>query len=256
MSGGFADHFSASAARYAAFRPRYPRELFDHLARLVPEHELAWDAGTGNGQAALALAEHFARVVATDASAEQIARAAPHPRVTYRVAREDESGLEARSVDLATVAQALHWFDVGCFRREVTRVLDPRGVIAAWCYGRTRLEAPFDAPFDRFYEQSVRRWWPQERSHVDTLYRELPFPFEELPAPTLTMSARMTLPELLGYVGTWSATARARKEAGLDLVEELRAALAPLWREQSERHEICWPMGIRIGRPRGSRARL
>ncbi|HVP70561.1 MAG TPA: class I SAM-dependent methyltransferase, partial [Gemmatimonadaceae bacterium] len=107
----FHDHFSTRAADYAVYRPSYPPALIAYLAQLAPGRDLAWDAGTGNGQAAVMLAAHFSHVVATDASEEQIRRAQANAKVAYRVAREGDSGLEAKSVDVATAAQALHWFD-------------------------------------------------------------------------------------------------------------------------------------------------
>jgi len=84
----------------------------DFLAAIAPAQRLAWDSGCGSGQLSLLLAGPFARVVATDASPEQIARAAAHPNVDYRCARADASGLAARVADLATAAQAAHWFDL------------------------------------------------------------------------------------------------------------------------------------------------
>jgi methylase of polypeptide subunit release factors len=103
----FKDHFSRQAADYAKFRPDYPRELFDYLGRIAPSHQLAWDCGTGNGQAAVALASAFDRVVATDASEKQITNADPHERVEYRVAPAEDSGIESETLDLIVVAQAL-----------------------------------------------------------------------------------------------------------------------------------------------------
>jgi len=103
----FSDHFSAYAAEYAAFRPRYPAALLHWIAEAAPGSELAWDAGTGNGQVAHGLVTRFARVVATDASAEQIANAAPHPRIQYAVTSYD-SGIADGTAQLVTVGQALH----------------------------------------------------------------------------------------------------------------------------------------------------
>src|SRR5574341_2011719 len=104
--------YSPFARQYAESRPKYPAELFSYLAALVDRHHLAWDCATGNGQAALDLVKHFERVIATDVSAEQIRHAVPHPQIEYRVARAEQSGLEDQSVDLVTVASALHWFDL------------------------------------------------------------------------------------------------------------------------------------------------
>jgi hypothetical protein len=49
-----ADHlFNKQAAIYSEARPRYPSEWFSMLAALTPQHSVAWDVGTGNGQAAV-----------------------------------------------------------------------------------------------------------------------------------------------------------------------------------------------------------
>src|SRR5262245_41335163 len=126
----FHDHFSTRASIYARARPSYPPSLFAELATLAPGHRLAWDCGTGNGQAARGLATHFDQVVATDPSAPQLAQAPPHPKIEFRLAEERDCGLPPRSVDLATAAQAAHWFDLQAYYAEARRVLRPGGVIA------------------------------------------------------------------------------------------------------------------------------
>src|SRR3990172_10496052 len=108
----FEDHFSKHSEQYAQYRPHYPDEIYAYLASIAPGHALAWDCGTGNGQAAVALAAHYTKVIASDPSREQIAHAAPHARVRYVVASAEQPPSEAIGADLVTVAQALHWFDV------------------------------------------------------------------------------------------------------------------------------------------------
>src|SRR5262245_53056061 len=105
------DHFTAVAAQYAQSRPTYPDELFAWLAGRCAARQLAWDVGAGNGQASVALAQHFDKVLATDLSEAQVRQAAAHPRIEYRVAPAEQSGLPDASADLVTIAQALHWFD-------------------------------------------------------------------------------------------------------------------------------------------------
>ena len=122
----FKDHFG-TATGYDGFRPRYPAPLFESLAELAPGHDAAWDCATGTGQAALSLAAHFQEVIATDRSEGQLERARAHPRVRYHVADERQSGLADASVDLVTVAQALHWLDREALFAEARRVLRPRG---------------------------------------------------------------------------------------------------------------------------------
>src|SRR5258706_7811727 len=94
----FHDHFSGVAKRYADFRPHYPAALFDYLATLVPQSSIVWDCACGNGQATLDLATRFGKVIATDASKEQIASATPHSKIECRNATAEQSGLPDKSV--------------------------------------------------------------------------------------------------------------------------------------------------------------
>lgn len=222
--------FSSIAREYASFRPGYPPELFAWLAARAPGREAAWDCGCGSGQASLALAGHFARVHATDVAPEQIAAARPHPRVAYSVAPAEHSGLDAESVDLVTVAQALHWFDVDAFHAEARRVARPGGLLAVWTYPRPELADPsLDRLFFAFYRDVVGPYWPPERRHVEANYQTLPFPFEELPHPPFGLEFRWSLEQLAGYASSWSATARYRQATGKDPLPLLRDALGPAW---------------------------
>ena len=175
----FKDLFSAQASTYQKFRPQYPEELFTYLAGTVGAHDRVWDCGTGNGQAARALAKHFKSVIATDASQGQIDSAVAHPSVEYRVAPAEGSGLPAASVDLITVAQALHWFDLDPFYAEVNRVLKPGGRIAVWCYGITKVHTAIDAIVEGFYSGTLNGYWDPARHFIDEEYRTIAFPFPE-----------------------------------------------------------------------------
>ncbi|OJW76526.1 class I SAM-dependent methyltransferase [Thiobacillus sp. 65-1402] len=244
----FKDHFSSGSDRYAAYRPDYPAALFAWLAGQCSGHDLAWDCATGSGQAALGLAAHFRRVVATDASAEQIRHAAPHPAITYRVAPAEASGLADHSIDLVTVAQAAHWFDLPAFYAEAARVLKPDGMVALWGYGRMVLPGEMDAPFLRFYGETVGPYWPAERALIDDAYRSLDFPFMEIEAPAFAIEVAWTLPRLLDYLSTWSAVRRYRAARGHDPLPPLRAELAPLWGTPEAARTLRWPLFLRAGR--------
>lgn len=249
MSEAFSDHFSSIAATYAGFRPRYPAALFAWLAAQAPADGLAWDCATGNGQAAGDLAAHFKRVIATDASPAQIAAALPSPRVQYRVAPAEASGVPAAAVDLITVAQALHWFDLERFYAEAHRVLKPGGVLAVWSYGMLVTDlAAVNAGVDFFYRHIIGPYWPPERVHVERGYRDLPFPFREMSAPVFTMESAWTLPELLGYLRSWSATCRYSAAQGRDPVDTLADELAPLWGPSQRRRRVQWPLSMRVGK--------
>jgi SAM-dependent methyltransferase len=244
--------FSTVAREYATFRPGYPPELFEWLARVSPAGDAVWDCGCGSGQASVALAEHFAVVHATDVASEQIAAARPHPRVHYAVAPAEASGLPDASVDLVTVAQALHWFDVNAFYAEAMRVMRPGAVIAVWNYPRPRFAAAaLDERFLDFYTNVVGPYWPAERRHITSNYATLPpFPADLTPlqAPELGLTLEWTLPQVLGYVSSWSATARFKKANGTDPVPLLEASLGEIWPAAGARVSLRMPLGLRAAR--------
>jgi len=243
----FADHFSGQAAAYALHRPVYPDALFDRLADACPGRGLAWDVGTGNGQAALGLAARFDRVLATDPSADQLRHAPAHPRITWRVGAEDGSGLEAGSADLVTAAQAAHWFHPGRFHAEAARVLRPGGLLAVWGYGLPFVDPAVDALLWDFYDRVLGAWWPPERRHIDSGYWELAFPWAELPDPGLEMNSRRTGSGFLGFLETWSALARCRQATMSDPLATFTLELARLWPPEEPR-EVRWPLFLRWGR--------
>ena len=245
----FADHFSEVSARYAEYRPRYPAGLFDAIAAANSRRRRLWDCATGSGQAAVPLAERFAEVVASDASRQQLRSATPHPRVRYVAALAESAPLRERWADVVTVAQALHWLDLPGFYAEVRRVLIPGGLFAALTYGMQRLDdGAMDALLGEFYDVVVGPYWAPERRLVETGYRTLDFPFDELTVISPPMVVHWTLNQLLGYVSTWSAVAKSRSVTGVDPMLELRAGLEPLWGDPARRRQVEWPITVRAGR--------
>lgn len=244
----FQDLFSNHAACYAQARPRYPAELFAYLAGLVPHHCMAWDCGTGNGQAAVGLVEHFKQVIATDGSAGQIAHATPHERIEFRVALAEETKLAPGSVDLITVAQALHWLPHDAFYANVRRVAAPHAVIAAWCYTLPRVNDAIDAVCDRCCYDVVGPYWESGRRWVEERYETIPFPFREIRnAPVLACRASWTLAEYMSYVESWSAVQRFKKERGRDPLAGISSEFAAAWGEPLRRYPVTFPIHMRVG---------
>lgn len=245
----FADHFSRLSARYAEYRPRYPEGLFDAIAAASRRRGLLWDCATGSGQAAVPLGERFEVVVASDASRQQLRSATPHPRVRYVAARAESAPVGEHRADVVTVAQALHWLDLAAFYAEVRRVLLPGGLLVAWTYGAQRVDgAAIDAAVEDFYDRVVGPYWAPERALVETGYRTLDFPFDEVTIASPPMTGHWTLGQLLGYVSTWSAVAKCREVTGLDPMPELEARLEPLWGDAARPRVIAWPIAVRAGR--------
>jgi SAM-dependent methyltransferase len=243
---GFKDHFSLQSAAYSRHRPGYPAELIEWVAAQAPDRALAVDCATGNGQAAVALAEHFTRVVALDGSLSQLSRAVACPRVAYVAATAERLPLGERSVSLVAAAQAAHWFDFERFHAECRRVLVPGGAVALWTYEKVRGDAGVDALIDHFYTEVVGQDWPPERRYVEEGYRTLPFPWREVESPSFALETDWDLGQVMGYLESWSSVQRHRDRVGRDPLPSLRARLLPAWPEH-ERRRLRWPIHLRLG---------
>ena len=243
----FKDYFSGHSKDYAKYRPHYPEALFEYLASIAAHHERAWDCATGNGQAALGLASFFAHVIATDASQPQLDNATKHEKITYQLATAGKTEIEAHSIDLVTVAQALHWFDLDNFYQEVYRVLKPEGVLAIWCYNLLEISPEIDEKVGEFYRDIVGPYWSPERRLVEDGYRSIAFPLKELTPPHFHMQALWSLTDLLGYLRTWSAIQKFIEARGIDPVATIADDLLALWGAPEEEKLVRWPLHIRVG---------
>jgi SAM-dependent methyltransferase len=248
----FEDHFSGKAKTYARHRPAYPEALYATLASMSPHWRLAWDCGTGNGQAALGLAGYFDRIIATDASAEQLALAQARSGIEYRVAPAEDPGIETGSAALITVAVAVHWFDLERFYAEVRRVLSPGGLLAVWCYSLPAVDPAVDEVLREFLRDTLADFWPEKFRYVLEEYRTLPFPFEELPAPPFTMDTQWSLEDLEVFLQSWSGTTAFQKQKGYDPVEELRPRLLTAWGNDGGVRTLRWKLFLRVGKPEAS----
>ncbi len=239
------DRFSNHARSYAAFRPHYPKALYDFIFGQVKSFDQAWDAGTGNGQAAEVLATRFKNVLATDISRAQLDQAVQRENITYAVAGET-SGLPDHSVDLITVAQAIHWFDRGTFYAGVRRVARPGAVIAVWVYGLLKISPEIDPLVRDFYTRVVGPYWDPERKLIDDELKSMEFPFEEIKVPEFRMQFEWTLAELEGYFNTWSATQKFIHEQSNNPVNELMDRIAS--GSTVKNHSVAFPLFLRLGR--------
>lgn len=244
----FKDHFSSHATTYRQARPQYPETLFATLSQHTRAHFKAWDAGCGNGQASTVLAKHFEQVYATDPSAAQIANCQPHPRVCYTVELAEQCSLTDQSVDLITVAQALHWFDLDRFHDEVRRVLKPDGIIAQWGYAECQVTPEIDAVCAVLYRDVLGAYWPPERRYVEARYQTLAFPFQTITLPVFDMIQYWTLLQYLAYLESWSALQRFRRERSSDPMLELMPDFIAAWGSSSQIRPVHWSLFVRAGR--------
>jgi SAM-dependent methyltransferase len=244
----FKDHFSARSADYAAYRPTYPQAVADCLASLFESPDAALDVGCGTGQLSVLLATRFHRVIATDASPQQIDNAEPHERVDYRVAPAERSGLPDASVDLVTAAQAAHWFDLPAFYAEVRRIGRPGAILALISYGVVQADSEVNPVIQHFYKEVVGPYWPPERRHVEDGYRSFAFPFEEFTPPPLAIEVNWRAADMIGYADTWSAVRGAEKILGREPIETFQRELLKSWGDPGHVRTIRFPLSFRIGR--------
>lgn len=236
------------ADEYFRYRPTYPQEWYSYLAGLCEETGLAVDCATGNGQAALGLAEHFKKVFATDSSESQIGNAFKLPNVEYHVSPGEVIDLPDHSVDLITVAQGVHWFDLTSFFAECKRCLKKNGVIALWSYNMTRISKEVDPLIERLAFEILAPFWEPQVQQVFSAYQKLPFPFVEIFGPEFLINREWSLKDLLDYLRTWSAVAKYWREKDSDPIAVIFEDLKQAWGDIDDFHMVRWPLYYRVGK--------
>ena len=240
------DNFSAASADYLTYRPDSAQEVFDLLYAHTSNFDNACDCGTGNGQVAARLAERFKTVYGTDISEEQLKHATQRDNIIYRKERAEQTSLTDNSIDVITIAQAIHWFDFDVFYKEVRRVAKPGALIAAWTYSLLKLSPAVNEVIDHLYMDITYTYWDKERKLVDDGYSTIPFPFDEIPAPEIQIVKQFTLPQLMGYLRTWSGTKHYMRKEQKDPTLLILPALERAWGSE-ELLEVRWPVHVRAG---------
>ena len=239
------DRFSNHASGYATFRPTYPKELYEFLLKHVKRNHVAWDCGTGNGQVARDLAPYFKEVRATDISINQIKQAVPSANIYYSISPAEKTSFPDATFDLITVAQAIHWFNIQEFYSEVTRVARPDAFLAVWGYGVLRVSPPVDELIDDFYVNIIGPYWDAGRKLIDDHYKSVPFPFEEISAPSFGFSFEWTLAAFEGYLGTWSSVQKYIVANSANPVGALIEKIKLHW--DAQKLSVKFPLFMRCG---------
>ncbi|HUQ96193.1 MAG TPA: class I SAM-dependent methyltransferase [Chitinophagaceae bacterium] len=245
------DLFSTQSEAYKKYRPVYPQALYDYIFSFVNARDKALDVATGNGQAAVALAQTFTSVIGIDSSAAQLARAEPKDNITYIQATAEQTFSNAHSFNLITVAQAYHWLQQEAFATEVKRIAKPGAVIAVWGYNRfITTNHQLDALLEHFYTAIVGPYWDAGRMAVDNQYRDLPFPYKPLPTKPFTIDAVWTTAQLLGYLSSWSAVQTYMQKNGTSPVGLIEKEVAQLMGDKNI--GVQFPVFLRLGRIEGA----
>jgi 2-polyprenyl-3-methyl-5-hydroxy-6-metoxy-1,4-benzoquinol methylase len=255
---------------YLNSRPRYPNAVGSALFALCGQrNSVVWDVGAGNGQLTKILANHFEFVVGSDINENQISKAMDSPNVRYAVISAEESaeeiearniGLKRNCVDLITVAQALHWFDFPKFHQTVKEMLNPNGgIYAAVGYDLPKISPNVDQLVMNYYDNVIGKYWETNRRHVETHYKNIPFPeFEKdeeldveklFPPEALCISLEWKFEDLIAYLNSWSATQSAIKQTGKHplkdspkLVEDMHDA----WNLNGNSYNVKFPLFFKV----------
>lgn len=242
-------YFAKNSSDYKQFRPDYPEELFTYLESIAPSTALAWDCGTGNGQAALSLAKRFNKVIASDISEEQLKYAPNVPNIHYFCWPAEKTALSDASVDLITIAQALHWFDFDVFYQEVKRVAKPDAIIAAWCYSLGNISSTIDPLLRKLYHNILgSKYWPKERKYVEEEYCTIPFPFQRISPPAFVIHKSLNYAQLLGYLSTWSAVKEYEAQKQLNPIDKIAPDLQAAWGDLEQPKMMVWPIHLIVGK--------
>ncbi|MFZ9035164.1 MAG: methyltransferase domain-containing protein [Francisellaceae bacterium] len=241
------DFFSKQADKYARFRPHYPTGLYEYLFNLCRRHNCAWDAATGNGQVASALAGGFKRVLASDISENQLKHAIKKANIDYFISSSESTNIKSNSVDLITVAQAAHWFDMRAFTAECRRVLKSNGIVAIWMYHLFRLNPKIDAFIDTFYAETLGAYWPDGRQHIDNWYKDINMDFDKIVSPSFSMTTNWSFEDMMGMLSSWSAVVRYTEQHGQNPLDLIECDLKVAWGAMESR-EVLWPLVLKVYR--------
>jgi hypothetical protein len=242
----FKDHFSYDSSSYSKHRPGYPDALFSYLSTISQQHKIAWDCATGSGQSALQLAKDFQTVIATDASESQIRNAYTQENVLYTVASAERPGIKESSIDLITIAQALHWFDLPAFSSVVECTLKEGGILAAWSYNLLTVRPDIDKHINHLYSDILNQYWPAERTIVENGYNNVSFPFKELAVPEFNMTIIWSFQQLISYLSTWSAVNAYTTRNNQNPVDLIYDNLLQSWGNIDGIRQVAWPLTVRV----------
>jgi ubiquinone/menaquinone biosynthesis C-methylase UbiE len=241
------DHFSEQAEFYAKYRPAYPPELYNFIFSHLKHKRVAWDCGTGSGQVASYLADHFDQVYASDISQKQMSYAPPKENIEYHNVSAEDTGFPSDLFDLISVGQAIHWFDFDRFYGEVHRTTAPGALLAVFGYGFVRVDPQINPIIDGFYNDMFSSYFYENRTYLDQRYRTIPFPFAEIPSPPFQIVLKWSLDDLEGYFNSWSSVQKFKTVKGFNPVDDIMREVEPLWAPDEEK-AVAFPVFLRLGR--------
>lgn len=228
---------AAHAKIYAKYRPTPPHafveKALDFLkTKLTSNLRLGVDIGCGPGTSTAVLAPHFEHMRGYDISVSQIREAKVNnkfPNVSFIVAAAENIPEGKESVDLITVMEAVHWFDLKAFYKEVTRVLVPNGVLAIYGYRIptpvSKNQARMDSIIENEVYMAVTKLYGSPKAMLcQEMYRDVPPIFEDHVRYSMEDVKRTTVADYGNFFRTLSSYQRFLKKSPTeaeDLIDKL-----------------------------------
>jgi SAM-dependent methyltransferase len=212
--------FGDAASEYDDYRPGYPREAIEWIARAAtrPIHEVA-DVGAGTGALSRLLVGEGYDVTAIDPDAKMLDQLKVGLKgVDCVVGRAEMLPLPTHSVDAVTVAQAFHWFDGARAAAEFRRVLRPGGVVGL-IWNRRDDRVPWMSGLRPLVDDPNA-----DISSVDEALAEIAEYFPDVVRAEFSHSVPMTPEAYVGLVGTFSFV-RLHSDAA-NILDSVRQYLA------------------------------
>lgn len=148
--------FSERAAIYVKHRPTYPPELIQYIQQhtRLTAGATAADIGAGTGIFSALIAEKVQQLYCiepNDAMRQQCQQYLSSYHNCHIIAGTAETtGLPDGSIDVISVAQAFHWFDIPRALQEFRRIAKPDAQLLLIWNDRAK-----DTPFMQQYEQAI-----------------------------------------------------------------------------------------------------
>lgn len=239
--------FNTKSNDYESARPVYPRELFEFLKRECYSTETAWDCACGTGQVSKSLVNYFNKVYASDINENQILNSFKSESVNFSVQKAEETTFSDSFFDTVCVAQAMHWFNLEKYFREVKRVLKTGGVFACWGYSFFKIEPDIDKVVKEILLDPIKPYWSSRNKILWDKYKDVTFPFKHIQTPEIEMNQIWTKSQLLDYVKTWSAYKRYMEDSSIDIGNIFMEKTRDIWPVDKERN-VKMDFSLYLGR--------
>ncbi len=239
--------FEEKSDLYASSRPLYPENLFKYISSLPDNHDCVWDCATGNGQAALGLSQYFSCIEATDISNNQILNSFNDKKINYSVQPAEKTVFKDCCFDIVNVAQALHWFDLETFWKEVKRVLKPSGFFITYSYSWSYVNNEIDFAVKKYIRDIIKPYWAPNNKLCWQEYQSIQFPFETLKKSSMEIHNSWNFQEYMDYINTWSGFRSCVKHLGNKFFETAEKKIGEKWGDLSKKKLVKTPLSIIAG---------